>query len=49
MNGEVIGKLCTMEKAQRDEILMKTKESEVIALHQTARVTSLSLNMLYSA
>lgn len=49
MNGELIGKLQGMEKAQRNEILRKIKESEGVTLRQIARVTGLSLNIVYSA
>ncbi len=49
MNGELIGKLQGMDKGQRNEILRKIKESEGVTLRQIARVTGLSLNIVYSA
>ena len=48
MNGELIGKLQGMDKAQRNEILRKIKESEGVTLRQIARVTGLSLNIVHS-
>lgn len=49
MNGELIGKLQGMDKAQRNEILRKIRESEGVTLRQIARVTGLSVNIIYSA
>ncbi|CFX11852.1 Transposase IS200-like [Syntrophomonas zehnderi OL-4] len=49
MNGELIGKLPGMDKAQLNEILRKIKESEGVTLRQIARVTGLSVNIIYSA
>lgn len=49
MNGKKIGALHGMEKAERNQILRKIKESEGVSLRQIARVTGFSLTVVYSA
>jgi putative transposase len=49
MAWEPIGRLQGMEKAQRNEILRKIKTIDGVSLRQIARVTGLSVNIIYTA
>jgi len=49
MNGEPVGKLQGMERANRNEILRKIKVGGGVSLRQISRVTGLSVDIIFNA
>lgn len=49
MNGESIGKIITLEKVKRQEILKQIKRIEGVTQRQIARVTGISQNIVFKA
>lgn len=49
MNGEPIGRLSSMERSARNEIIRRIKQRDGISLRQIARVTGLSVDIVYNA
>jgi putative transposase len=49
MKGNPMGRLQGLDRKQRQEILKKMKESEGVSLRQIARVTGLSLHIVFKA
>lgn len=49
MTGEPIGRLQSMQKPERNDILRRVKEKEGISLRQISRVTGISVDIIFNA
>ena len=49
LNGDQLGKIHYLDKEKRNEILRKVKESDGVSMRQIARVTGLSLHIVFKA
>jgi len=49
MNGEPIGGLQALERTKRNEILRKVKQTDGVSLRQIARVTGISVDIIFNS
>lgn len=49
MNGEPIGRLQALERTKRNEILRKVKQTDGVSLRQIARVTGISVDIIFNS
>jgi len=49
MNGEPVGRLQALERTKRNEILRKVKQTDGVSLRQIARVTGISVDIIFNS